>query len=252
MEDWKLGAEVEVTATELKKNLGKYLEDAMARKETVITKNGGRIARLVPYIEDFTGYLLAKEEVAQYRNKTVSYEEFLSISEKSEARMEFINGEIIMQASPNSFHQEAVGNLHLVMKQFFRGKSCKVFLAPFDVTLYKKDIKTPDVVQPDVLVICDAKEKINEKGRYHGIPTLVVEVLSPSTRSCDMLDKLNTYMRSGCREYWVVDIERAQLLQYSFSDFEIEEYQIVKSGEQLISIAFPNLSFQVSQIFDEE
>ena len=34
-----------------------------------------------------------------------------------------------------------------------------------------------------------------------GIPTLVVEILSPSTRSKDMVDKLNTYMLSGVKEY---------------------------------------------------
>ncbi len=56
-------------------------DEATQKKETVITKNGERIARLVPYIQDFTGYLLAKEETLDYQGQKVSYEEFLRISE---------------------------------------------------------------------------------------------------------------------------------------------------------------------------
>lgn len=242
--------EFEVTATEFKKNLGKYLDQAISLKETVINKNGNRIARLVPYVQDYTGYLLAKDEVASYRTKTISYDEFLAISEKSEVRMEYLNGELIMMSSPNSFHQEAVGNLHYMLKLYFKGKPCKVLLAPFEVTLYKKDINTPDVLQPDLLVICDGEEHLNEKGRYDGVPTLVIEVLSPSTRSRDMLDKLNTFMRSGCKEYWVVDIEHRRVLQYTFLDCEINNYDIFTYQDSFMSYAFKELTVCVKDIFE--
>lgn len=102
------GGERIITATELKSNLGKYLEEAIRMNETVITKNGSKVARLTPYVQDFTGCLQAKEHAAHYSHKAVSYEEFLRISEASDFRMEYINGEIIMQASPNSFHQDAI------------------------------------------------------------------------------------------------------------------------------------------------
>lgn len=56
-----------------------------------------------------------------------------------------------------------------------------MFLAPFDAHFRKKDLKEPDVMQHDVLVACDLEGNINEKGRYMGTPTLVVEILSDST-----------------------------------------------------------------------
>ena len=46
-------------------------------------------------------------------------------------------------------------------------------------------------MQPDLLVACDLEDTVNEKGRYMGKPSLVVETLSPGTRSKDMIDKLN-------------------------------------------------------------
>ena len=52
-----------------------------------------------------------------------------------------------------------------------------------------------NVVQPDIVVICDT-ENIDDKRKYNGVPTLVVEVLSKSTRSKDMIIKLNLYMKT--------------------------------------------------------
>ena len=72
------------------------------------------------------------------------------------------------------------------MKQY-KGKKCEPLTAPFDVTLLKDNNK--NVVQPDILVICDT-ENIDEKGRYWGIPSLILEVLSETTRHKDMLKNL--------------------------------------------------------------
>jgi Uma2 family endonuclease len=70
--------------------------------------------------------------------------------------------------------------------------------SPFDIKL----IKLADnicVVQPDLFVICDPSN-VDKKGNYLGIPTLVVEVLSPSTRSKDLLKKLDLYLECDIRE----------------------------------------------------
>ncbi len=55
-----------------------------------------------------------------------------------------------------------------------------------------------------------------------GTPTLVIEILSDSTRSKDMIDKLNTYMLSGVKEYWLIDTRQESIIIYSFGDYEID------------------------------
>lgn len=242
-----------ITATELKQNLGKYLSAVMENNEVVITKNGQRAVRLSPYINEYERYSMIQEEANQYDfgDLTISYEEFLEISEKSEQRMEFIDGKIILLSSPNSFHQEILGNLYASLRQYFKGKKCKVYLAPFDVTLYKIKLKTPDVVQPDLLVACDTAEKMNEEGRYSGVPTLVVEILSPSTRSKDMIDKMNTYMRSGVREYWIVDPKKKTILQYGFQDYELDVYESYCDTSNFMSYSFEDLAVSLEEVFYE-
>ena len=187
----------------------------------------------------------------QYGGKKVSYEEFMEINEKSTLRMEYINGEIQLMGSPNLGHQEILARLHLIFHEYFKGKKCRVFMAPFDVHFRKKGIKDPDVMQPDLLLACDVKGNINEKGKYMGTPTLVLEILSESTRSKDMVDKLNTYMLSGVREYWIVDPRQEQVIVYTFADCEIENLTCYKRGDNAASFMFEGLSLDVSELFDD-
>jgi len=166
-------------------------------------------------------------------------------------RMEYINGEIIILSSPSTFHQDISGNLHVLFRNYLKGKPCKVFYAPFDVHFWKKDFKYPDVMQPDLLIACDLEDTVNEKGRYMGTPTLVVEISSPSTRSRDMVDKLNTYMISGVKEFWVVDPKKMTVLVYGFKDLQIDEYVSYKMDELLRSYWFDNLEVSIKDVFDQ-
>lgn len=241
-----------ITATELKNNLGLYLDHVMnANEEVVITKNGKKAVRLTPYITDADRYFLMKEKALdyQYGGKKVSYEEFMEIYEKSDLRMEFINGEIVLLGSPSLFHQEISGNLHVKFKEYLKGKPCKVFYAPFDVHFRKEGFKDPDVMQPDLFIACDVAETTNEKGRYMGTPVLVVEILSPGTRSRDMVDKLNTFMISGVREFWIVDPVQEIILVYGFKDLDIEHFMTYRKQDTIRSFWFPDLEVDGEEVF---
>ncbi len=242
-----------ITATELKKNLGKYMEHVEGQNDVVITKNGTKIARLTPYVTDIEQYFIVKENALdyQYGGKKVSYEEFMEITEKSTLRMELINGEIYLLASPNIGHQEILGRLHLLFNAYFNGKKCRVFLAPFDVHFKKKDINEPDVMQPDVLVACDLENNVTEKGRYMGTPTLVIEILSDSTKNKDMIDKLNTYRLSGVKEYWIVNPKQETIMVYDFNHCEINNVMLFEKGNIAQSIVFNGLSIDVKGLFDD-
>lgn len=82
-------------------------------------------------------------------------------------RIEIINGETFLMASPSSIHQEISMEICRQLANFLAGKHCKVYPAPFDVRLFEKDEDTPDdvdtVVEPDISVVCD-KSKIDLRG----------------------------------------------------------------------------------------
>lgn len=133
------------------------------------------------------------------KENLISYEEFEKIDSGNES-LEFINGIVYMQAALSVAHQIVVTNLSTEFGTYFKGKDCRHFVSPFDVIF--KNEREKNKVQPDLIVICD-KSGLNENN-YIGVPTLVVEVLSPSTTSKDYIEKMDLYMKFGVKEYWII------------------------------------------------
>ncbi|MBN4079178.1 Uma2 family endonuclease [Beggiatoa alba] len=98
-------------------------------------------------------------------------------------RWEIINGEAYnMSPAPSIKHQNVTGMFFRIIGNKLAGKPCRPFVAPTDVVLSDHDI-----VQPDIIVVCDEK-KISE-ANIQGAPDLVVEVLSPATALKDKREK---------------------------------------------------------------
>jgi Uma2 family endonuclease len=81
-----------------------------------------------------------------------------------------------------------------------------------------------------------------------GIPTLVVEVLSPSTRSRDVLFKMNTYMTSGVKEYWVVDPVDKKVIVYIYENYEMKHMDSYTTG--LINSFTFDIEISVEDVFE--
>jgi Uma2 family endonuclease len=114
-------------------------------------------------------------------------------------RWELIGGVAYgMAAAPSIRHQDVVLDLVSRLKQQLRGTGCRPFVVPTAVRLSDRD-----VVEPDILVVCDPA-KITAS-HIEGPPDLIVEVLSPGTSAKDLRPKKALYERAGVREYLVVD-----------------------------------------------
>jgi prevent-host-death family protein len=241
-----------INTTDMQNAFGKYLS-LVEKEDIIITKNGKSVAKLIRYNEPdcFPVY----EESLKYQStKRISYEEYMELVDSSDQRYELIDGEIYLLASPSFTHQVVVNEISGHFYNYFKGKPCQSLTSPFDVRLFgyaTKFEEDPNIVQPDVMVICD-EDKVNEKNKYEGIPTLVVEVLSPSTKGKDMAKKLNLYMKSGVLEYWIVNPENKSILQYSFSqDKDIESLRSVNGDDTIQSIEFRGLEILLKDIFND-
>jgi Uma2 family endonuclease len=243
---------MKVRATDMKNYFGKYLKKC-EEEDIFITKNERIIAKLSKYDDPSDGYLMIKEGSAAYTysGKRVTYEEFLKITEGNEERYEYIDGEVFLLSSPGVKHQIILSNMMMSLLNWFDGKKCRVFAAPFDVTLWGEEIDSKNVVQPDILISCDYNEQRNERDRYTGIPALVVEILSPQTRSRDHIKKLKVYVDGGIGEYWIVDPKEMKVVQYHFVEKELVEMITYSNSEVLKSIHFKGLELALDDIFKE-
>ena len=158
-----------------------------------------------------------REALPAYNEKKLyTLEDYLALPD--DQRVELIDGVFYDMAAPTTIHQ-AVGGF--IYKKFLdhvleHKGPCYPFISPVDVQL---DCDDKTVVQPDVLIVCDRDKYRN--GRVFGAPDLVIEVLSPSTRKKDMQLKLQKYGNAGVREYWLIDTDRKQIIQYDLEHLAI-------------------------------
>lgn len=135
-------------------------------------------------------------------------------------RYELYDGQPVALASPSDVHQSISMALSVQLGSYLMGKKCNVYAAPFDVRLFEEEGESPEnvdtVLQPDLMVVCD-QNKIDRHG-VHGVPDLVIEILSPGTAQYDRLVKFNLYQRAGVREYWIVDPAARVVSVYTLKD----------------------------------
>lgn len=242
-----------VNSTELQNNFGKYLMLAV-QEDIIITRNGMEIARLSA-IKDTVldrsaapGTVMEKAEAYSYGGRRASYEEFLELTKDSEERYEYIDGEIYYLASPKTTHQKTLTELFGIFYNWFQGKKCAPLVAPYDITL-KRNPENTNVVQPDIMVICDLEEKLAANDYYMGVPALVVEILSEGTRSKDLIKKLDLYMSCGVKEYWIVNPINKEVTVYLFDDKNISSNITYRKPETAQSYIFSGLSVELERVF---
>jgi len=100
-----------------------------------------------------------------------------------------------------------------------------------------------------MMVICDLEEHLNDRGYYMGVPSLVVEILSESTRGKDNVKKLDLYMSTGVREYWIINPFSREITIYHFEQNDLVESKCYASGKLAASFIFAGLQVPVDALF---
>ena len=163
-------------------------------------------------------------------------------------RLEVIKGKIFRLDTPDVSHQKISGNLYGEMYHYFKGKSCKLFAAPFDVVLKNKKGIEDSVVQPDICVVCDPKKLENDK-RCLGAPDLIIEILSPGNTKKEMRDKYELYEEAGVYEYWVVRPIDKEITQFVLENDKYRALPPIIEGDMISSAKFPELTVATEDIF---
>jgi Uma2 family endonuclease len=132
-------------------------------------------------------------------DEKVSLEEYFSILEKDpEHRYEYLDGDIYMMTGDSPDHSIIGGNIVRMLGNLLEGRRCIVYNSDLYVELAENYR-----VCPDVTVSCD----LRDRGAIDAIryPSLVVEVLSPSTEAQDRGRKSLAYRSSQTvQEYLLV------------------------------------------------
>ncbi|MBO8172828.1 MAG: Uma2 family endonuclease [Bacillaceae bacterium] len=201
-----------ITAQELADNLNLSVETIWRytrEKKIPCVELGNKQYRynLDEVIRALTDSTVVREKPVEYQpesDETFTYQDYLNLPEEPGYRYEVLNGILIKEPSPTVMHQRVSRRIQRMLEDYFWevDPEGEIFNAPLDVTFLDTT-----VVQPDVFYISGKQKDIVKEKRIDGPPTLVVEVLSPSTHRKDRLKKLSIYQDVRVQHYWLVNPE---------------------------------------------
>jgi Uma2 family endonuclease len=175
----------------------------------------------------------------------VTAEEFDSLPEQLDP-IELIGGEIFVSPTPTRKHQWIAGNLHAVLRDVEKiKKTGKWTLSPTEVYISDRDIFQPDIV----LYARDAMPNMKSRAARE-VPLIVVEVLSPGTRSRDLVLKLPKYAARGIAECWIVDAFSHELSIFIPNTFGNLVETVVGQGPITVGI-YVGLQLPFDEIFED-
>lgn len=177
------------------------------------------------------------------RKEKYTYADYCTWSDGE--RWEIIDGVAYdMSPAPTTYHQRIAGNFYRMLGNILEGKKCLPFISPIDVVL-----SDWDVVQPDVIVVCDPN-KITEKN-IQGAPDLILEVLSPSTSKKDRWMKKQLYERHGVREFIMIEPDAKYAERFTLNDqFQFDSGEVFDANHILPLISLESVEMPLWRVFE--
>ena len=143
-------------------------------------------------------------------------------------RYELVNGQVVAMNAQRIEHIETKYAVHAALKAALSGGQCH---AVGDGMAVKIDDST--VYEPDALVYCG--ERLARGTLIMSTPVVVVEILSPGTKTVDTTKKLEGYFKlASVRHYLILDPEAATIVHHARDAFGAISTSLLTSGEVVL------------------
>jgi len=184
---------------------------------------------------------LEKQAIAK-QAKRWTYEEYYKLED--DQRYEIINGELLMAPAPDTWHQDWLNKLNILITLHLRKKNLgRLFIAPVDVVLNEEN-----TVQPDLVFVAARHLDIIQRRAIFGTPDLLVEFISPSSVRRDRNDKMKLYARFGVNEYWIGDPANQSLEVFTLKKGHYELLCAAEEKGAVHSKVLTGLKFDLSEL----
>lgn len=125
---------------------------------------------------------------ADPRYQKITAEEFLAIDFGTDRRFELVDGVIQMMGGGSEAHAWVQGNVHAWLRTALKGSNCRPYGPDMGIRVSDTDVR-----YPDISVHCGARPNPGETVLALAEPTIIIEVISPTTTTIDQGTKLEEY-----------------------------------------------------------
>lgn len=188
---------------------------------------------------------IVREPLEAYGRRKFTEEEYLEWEDQQEEKHEFYQGEIFAMAGAGARHNVIQVNTLLGLKLRLQGKPCQPYGSDLRLHIPSNTLYT----YPDISVICKDIIEAEEKGERVE-PTVIIEILSPSTASYDRGGKFKYYRGiPSLKEYVLIDSESMNVEVYhynAFGDWRLREHFSIDDVLELPSL---DINIPLSDIY---
>ncbi len=181
--------------------------------------------------------------------KTYSLEEFWALPDPPDhSKLELIAGVLYMSPPPEYTHDNVVGRLTLLLAAEILRLGIKGRLLGPRAAIWTSD---RTYLEPDLFYVSKETEAQQLDPARRTTADLVIEVISPGSAMYDRNTKADTYAALGVKELWLVDETGESVELRSLAGDRYREGQVFAKGDRLRSLVIPELSIEVTRIFED-
>jgi len=181
------------------------------------------------------------------RRRWISPEEYLELERRAHTKSQYLDGEILAMTGASRPHNLIVGKLIRRLGNHLSSGPCEVYPSDMRVRVRESGLYT----YPDVTVVCGTPELEDAHGDTLLNPTLLIEVLSPSTEAADRGWKGDHYRPiASLQEYLIVWQDEARVLHHRRQG---DREWLLTEAEGLdarVALAAIGMELPLSQIFE--
>ena len=188
-----------------------------------------------------------RDPVVVYDKKKLTIEEYLQFERESVQKHEFYNGEVFSMAGAGPRHNKIFSNLFGEVAYRLKGKTCQAYGGDMRIHIPENSLFT----YPDISIICGDILLSDEDKDTTIQPTVLIEILSSSTKDYDRGGKFKLYRDiPTLKEFILIDSESINVEVFRINanaHWELEEYKALSETLRIPSV---EIAIPLSEIYE--
>lgn len=214
----------------------------------VITESKRKTRRFELFIGAHLGVKLKVMNVQRHQHALFTEAKYFYEEDLSLTKREFFRGEVFAMAGTTGKHNDIAGNIYASLLAQLRGKPCRTRIGHQRLRVETNSL----ITYPDVAVVCppfhfDSQNKITLLNA-----TLIVEVLSPSTRQYDQGEKFNLLRElPSLRHYLLVEPDEAHIEHRFRPDNGEWQTEVFTSLDDVVNFSAIACTLDIRAVYEE-
>ena len=188
-----------------------------------------------------------KEPAHAHNKKFYSIAEYLQMENEALEKHEYYKGEIFAMSGAGNRHNIIAINIIVSLANSLKGKSCQPFGSDMRIHIPQNTLFT----YPDISIICGDIINADEDENSTTNPTVIIEILSPSTRNYDRGVKFMLYRAiPTLKEYLLVEAESIHVEQFAINRDGLWQLKEFSSQDDQLTLESINVDLILKDIYD--